>query len=114
MVDINCRASAEEQMHDFAQSERAEDCETVSHEEICDLLSDPKILWEAIGPDSVDLPFPSPRGGGLFEKSQNAEKMKAVEKRLQIAIANQDINDFGRLIYDQVVNYAKQLVLIRR
>ena len=81
-----------------------------SHEAICGLLTDPIVLWEAIGPDSIQLPFPSPRGSGLYEQRQNAIQIERVEAAILLAIKSKDTAELGKILYDQAMDYAVGLL----
>ena len=85
--------------------------EPVSHSEICETLSDPMLLWEAISIDGVAEPYPW--GRGFYEQRQNAIQHERVEEALLLAIAAKDYNAIGEIVFDQVTEYARSMIEVR-
>tara|TARA_R100001369_G_scaffold14961_1_gene29702 strand:- start:1116 stop:1436 length:321 start_codon:yes stop_codon:yes gene_type:complete len=82
--------------------------EPITHLDICEKLSDPMLLWEAISIDGVSEPYPW--GKGFYEQRQNAIQHERVEEALLMAIADKDYNAIGAIVFDQVTEYARSMI----
>ena len=80
----------------------------ITHSAICEKLSDPMLLWEAISIDGVAEPYPW--GNGFYEQRQNAIQHERVEEALLMAIAAKDYNAIGAIVFDQVTEYARSMI----
>jgi hypothetical protein len=82
--------------------------EPITHSSICEYLSDPMQLWEAISVDGVAEPYPG--GRGFYEQRQNVIQHERVEEALLLAIAATDYQALGEIVFDQVTEYARSMI----
>ena len=80
----------------------------VSHEQICDTLADPLILWEGMSVDGVTEPYPS--ATEFFYMRQNAMRLADVEEALLYAFASKNYESIGHIVFDQLEGYAKRII----
>jgi len=82
--------------------------EGVSHEQICDTLADPLILWEGMSVDGVTEPYPA--ATTFFYMRQNAMRLADVEEALLYAFASKNFESIGHIVFDQLEGYAKRVI----
>ena len=82
--------------------------EGVSHEQICDTLADPLILWEGMSVDGVTEPYPA--ATTFFCLRQNAMRQADVEEALLYAFASKNYESIGHIVFDQLEGYAKRVI----
>ena len=103
----SCRASADEEEHDREQEKNAaefeafkacgkfDECVIAKYHEY---LEDPLRMWEAIGPDGFQAPFP--RAKAIVYHLQNRAALEIHEAQLACAIKDLDYATFGKLQID--------------
>ena len=96
---------------DPPEYEDADEDEKFSHEEICNVLSDPQVMWEALGPNGIELPYLFAKG--LFLIKQNEIRIEQVEQAIMLAIVEKDKAALGDLLYDQAISYAEKVLEVR-
>ena len=84
--------------------------EPVCHLAICEYLSDPDNLWEAICVDGVAEPYPG--GRGFYQQRQNMIQHERVHEAIHLAIEAQDFETLGVIVFDQVTEYARKEIEI--
>ena len=83
------------------------DGEIISQGQIMEILADPVILWEALGPDGIADPYPN--GRGFYQQRQNAIHNDRVEEAIILAIASKNFQELGEIFFDQAVTYAQKM-----
>ena len=84
--------------------------EPITHLDICEYLSDPDNLWEAICIDGVAEPYP--RGRGFYYQRQNQLQHERVHEAIHMAIEQQDFKALGIIVFDQCTEYARKQIKI--
>jgi hypothetical protein len=79
----------------------------ISQGQIMEILADPVILWEALGPDGIADPYPN--GRGFYQQRQNAIHNDRVEEAIILAIASKNFQELGEIFFDQAVTYAQKM-----
>ena len=80
------------------------DFEELTHSQICETLTCPIILWEALSVEGVADPYPG--GKGFYEQRQNAIQHERIEDAIVLAVAARDFETLGEIVFDQVTEYA--------
>ena len=80
----------------------------VSHEQVCDTLADPLVLWEGMSVDGVTEPYPA--ATTFFYMRQNAMRQADVEEALLYAFASKNFESIGHIVFDQLEGYAKRVI----
>ena len=84
--------------------------EPITHLDICEYLSDPDNLWEAICVDGVAEPYPG--GRGFYQQRQNMIQHERVHEAIHLAIEAEDFKALGVIVFDQVTEYARKEIEI--
>ena len=83
------------------------DGDIISQGQIMEILANPVILWEALGPDGIADPYPN--GRGFYQQRQNAIHNDRVEEAIILAIASKNFQELGEIFFDQAVTYAQKM-----
>lgn len=97
-----CRASKDEQNHDFKQMNAVDDRELLVEKTYQNFINDPIWLWEALGPDGFKPPH---KHRGRYFQQRNKAAEAAHRQAVSNALLTRDDAELGRLLGDMARQY---------